>query len=326
MSEFRYCKLRRDWVLFAPERAKRPNTFSQSEKNINSAEDECPFEPGKESLTPGEIDRIDGSDGWRCRVVPNLYNALSIEETPTSQKDGFFEKRSGFGAHEIIIETPDHNLQMQHYTINNFTDYFTIIQKRIESLKKDIRLKHISVFKNSGASSGASLEHSHTQLIAMGFVPKKEEGDLHFFKEHYKEHQRCFFDDLIYEEKIRKTGIVYENVDFIAYCPYASKFPFEVCIVSKKTRTSIIALNDEEIYALSETAQFVFKNLYKALGDFSFNMAVKNAPLETDDKDESFRFHVKISPRLYSIAGFELDSQIFINTIMPEEAAKQLKG
>ncbi|MEA2029093.1 MAG: galactose-1-phosphate uridylyltransferase, partial [Campylobacterota bacterium] len=174
MSEFRYCKLTNEWTLFAPERLKRPINFMPSSKN-SLAQDasSCPFDSGKEEYTPSEITRIAQKDAWQCRVVPNLYNALSLDHPFNSQRESYFEKMRGFGAHEVIIETPHHDRKMPSYDYNEFVNYLTIIQERAINLKKDIRLAHLSVFKNQGQEAGASLYHSHTQLMALPFVPKE---------------------------------------------------------------------------------------------------------------------------------------------------------
>lgn len=151
MSEFRYNKLAKHWVLFAPNRAKRPSNFEaikENEKDITN----CPFEKGNESQTPNEVARIEDEKGWKCRVVPNLYHALSIDEDISSYKTGCFENKSGFGAHEVIIETPYHHKTMFEFTHEEFYDYFSIIKLRIDDLKKDIRLKYFSVFKNFGVN------------------------------------------------------------------------------------------------------------------------------------------------------------------------------
>ncbi len=328
MSEFRYCKLKRDWTLFSPKRSKRPSNFGKAIL-FNQKKEDCPFEAGSEHLTISEISRISDHhdiNNWRCRVVPNLYNALSIEREPTSKRDSFFETRDGFGAHEVIIETPHHDKQMYDFEIENFIDYFSIIRDRVEGLKKDTRLKYISIFKNHGKNAGATLSHSHSQLIAMPFIPKKALEDIKFYNDYYKEHQRNLFDDIIYEEKEHKKGILFENSSFIAFCPYASSFAFEVMIASKKNYSSINQLDDKEIYALSEVITFVFHRLKKSLEDFPFNMLIKNAPFIDDSSiNKSYRFHIQIIPRLYNIAGYELDSNIFINTILPETAAQVIK-
>lgn len=322
LSEFRYNKLKREWVLFSPKRAKRPNNYKSSVviDEIKS----CPFEVGYEGLTTKEIDRVGDEKSWSCRVIPNLYNALSIEDSLESKRDTYFEKRGGFGAHEVIIETPKHHLKMYHFEKEQFFDYLTILKRRFDSLKKDLRIEYISLFKNCGENAGASLEHSHSQLIAMAFTPPKIQEDIKEFKDFYNEHKRNFFDDLIYEERSYEEGVLFENSSFIALCPYASKFAFEVLIVAKKELCSFSDFEKEDLEELSKMLTYVFKKLHSALDDFAYNLLIKNAPINEEDKS-SYRFHIEIIPRLYKIAGYELSSDIHINTILPEEALKILK-
>ncbi len=324
MSEFRYNKLTQRWVLFAPNRAKRPTAFNKSEKLITPSE-QCPFDVGNESSTPNEQIRIGTKEKWRCRIVPNLYNALSIEDDPVSLKDGCFSKRSGFGAHEVIIETPVCKRQMFEFTIEEFIDYFTIIKLRIEDLRKDIRIKYFSIFKNHGVNGGATIEHSHSQILALPFLPKKIKDELSYIKKYNIEYGRDFFDDLIYDETSFKRGMLFENSSFLAYCPYASQFAFEVLIIAKEKIHSILECKDTQIYALSEITEFVFKKLYNTLGNFDFNMIIKNGQIDLANEKNLNRLHIQILPRLYKTAGFELDSDIYINTFLPETVVKILK-
>jgi UDPglucose--hexose-1-phosphate uridylyltransferase len=326
LSEYRYNKLTKQWVLFAPNRAKRPFELQKNKEILLQGKESCPFEPGNEVMTPNEVARIeDEKKNWQCRVVPNLYNALSIEEESTSKREGGFEKKSGFGAHEVIIETREHHLQMFDYEIENFINYFNIIKKRVSELKRDTRLKYFSIFKNNGLDSGATLEHSHSQLIAMPFIPTNIANELKEYKAFKEEHDRSFFDDLIYDEKKFKKGIVFENSSFIAYCPYASTFSFEVIIMAKENIPTIEDCEDRHIYALSEIMQFVFSKYKLALGEIPFNMLIKNGDIQANKEDNPNRFHIQICPRIYKIAGFELDSKIHINTILPELAAQIIK-
>lgn len=322
MSEFRYNKLVQHWILFAPNRAKRPTNFNKN--NILTQDiKNCPFEFGNESQTPNELARIGDEANWRCRIVPNLYNALSIDTQPKSYKKGCFENKSGFGAHEVIIETPDHTKQMFDFSIDEYFDYFTIIKIRLNDLRKDIRIKYFSVFKNYGENGGASIEHSHSQLIATPFIPKTIEKSLEYYAQYKKDTQRDFFDDLISDERNFTKGILFENNIFVAYCPYASRYPFEINIVSKKELHSLLDFNDIDTYSLSEVMKFCFSKLESALGKPDFNMLIKNGDIQS--KNNSNRFHIEILPRLYKTAGFELDTDIMLNTFLPETAAEILK-
>lgn len=320
-SVFRYNKLLNQWVLFAPKRARRP---LNNETSNNQEDAKCPFDEQNEHLTPNELLRIGDDKNWRCRIVPNLYNALSIDEDIKSYKEGCFELKSGFGAHEVIIETPNHHKTMFTFEQKEFFDYFNIIKLRVLDLKKDIRLKYFSLFKNHGINAGASQEHSHSQLIATPFIPPKIQNELNGFKEFKQKHERSFFDDLINDEKNFKKGLLFENSHFLAFCPYASKYPFEITIICKDDIDSIVKFKDEHIFALAQTARFVFEKLYNALGDIAFNMILKNGDIQNEQNPN--RFHILITPRLYKSAGFELDTDIFINTFLPETATKILLG
>lgn len=320
-SQFRYNKLYKEWILFAPNRAKRPVAKISLEPIYAT---DCPFDKGNENLTPKEILRLGDDDNWRCRVIPNLYNALNIEDDITSSKVGCFETKSGFGVHEVIIETPHHNRYMFNYSVDEFFDYFNIIKLRLYDLKKDIRLNYFSLFKNHGVEAGASQSHSHSQLIATPFIPTNIKNDLNFYKQYKLDNDRDFFDDIISDEKSKTINtILFENSSFIAIHPFASKYPFEILIISKQNNiSSIIKCDDKEIYALSELSNFIFNKLYKALGNISFNMVFKNGDLQ--NSNNSNRFHIIITPRLYKTAGFEIDTDIFINTFLPEDATKIL--
>ena len=330
MSEFRYCKLKEEWVVFAPERLKRPNDLENKKEEQNLQEinqDNCPFDFGFEKFSPGEITRIEQNGQWQCRVVPNLYNALSIDVNPNSYRDSFFEKFTGFGAHEVVIETPIHNKQMWDFEYNDFVNYFSILQNRVVNLQKDSRLNYVSVFKNYGKNAGASLSHAHSQIMALPFLPKKIKNEIAMKKEYFKKHKRALMDDLVYEEKGFSKNIIFENKDFILYCPYASSFAFEAKIVAKKKLSSLSEFTKSEVSSLSDITKHYFELLKSALGDISFNMLVNNAPYEGYDEftKDYFRFNIEIKPRLYKLAGFELDSEILINVVLPEEACKIYK-
>lgn len=329
MSEFRYCKLEKEWRLFAPDRLKRPNDL-HNKREIHPGElihDKCPFDMGKEQFTPDEITRISQNGEWKCRVVPNLYNVLSINVQSKSERNGFFENYSGFGAHEIVIETPIHNKQIWDYDYNDLLNYFTIIQERVINLKRDDRFAYLSVFKNQGENAGSSMSHSHSQIIALPFVPKKTKEACLYKKSYYDEHKRALLDDLVYEELAYEKNIISQNSEFVIYCPYASEFAFEAKIVSKKKLSSLIEFTRSDLSALCDIVNEFFTGYYKVLGEVPFNMIIKNAPYEgyNDKTKEYYRFHIEIKPRIYKQAGFELDNDISINVMLPEEATKIYK-
>lgn len=324
-SEFRYCKLYKEWVLFAPKRINRPNNFVK--QTVFNKDTTCPFDSGNEYLTPKEIARIPNADGWHARVIPNLYNVLSIESKLEGRRDEFFDVFSGFGAHEVIVETPDHDKQMYDFSLADFFYYLSIAKMRFESLGKDKRIDYASLFKNSGELAGASMGHSHSQIIALPFVPGDVADDIDYMRRYYQKYKRALLDDLVYEEKKYEKNIIFENESFICYAPYASRFAYEIKIVAKDKISSIVEMDERVMGNLAKILQVSFEKLRSVLGDFAFNMMFKNHLYQgyTERSKKYFRFYIEICPRLSGIAGFELDSNIYLNSVLPEYAAKQLK-
>jgi len=332
MSSVRYCKLRDAKVIIAPERLQRPSNFSTPKQDDDLSL--CPFEPGSENATPNAIYTAEDKNGqWTCRVFPNLYKALSIEEPKESKRIGFFTQESGLGAHEVIVETPHHDLTMNHYTLEQWHNYLKAISSRIKDLSHDSRLAHIQIFKNHGASAGATLKHPHSQIIATAFIPPEIESDIERQRAYFKKHHRALLIDMVQEEKRESKRVIYENSAFIAFTPFASLNAFEVIIAPKEQKSDISTFHVETLKELSRALQDVYKKLYAILGDFDFNMIIKNPPIKIEhvdpnyfyQMDQFYTFHIQIIPRLYTLAGYEFATGMRINPILPEIAAQRLK-
>ncbi len=322
MSTIRYCELRDNDVIIAPNRLHRPTEFEPSKSEYTT--DECPFEAGAEESTPKEIySKKDENGDWICRVIPNLYNALDINSSKSSKRDGFFTSKSGFGAHEIIVESRDCNKRADGYTIKEWRAYLDTICHRYEDLSKDERLEYIQVFKNHGSLAGATLKHPHSQIIATGFIPTTIEQELKRLNRYYKKYNRTTISDMAYEELRVDKRVVFENNSFIVFAPYASLYPFELFIVPKESVVDITKLYEHQLDDLSHLLLNIYGKLYAVLGDFSYNLIFKNAPLRY--KEESYTFYIWIVPRIYTLAGFELSTDLRINPILPELVAKKLK-
>ncbi len=315
MSSIRYCKLRDTDVIISPKRLHRPTEFRDPTDHYDIKD--CPFEVGSEDATPNEIYSIKDKNGdWITRVVPNLYNALDIEEENSSKREGFFTSKSTFGAHEVIIETPHHDKTVDSYTLENWEAYLKTIEHRVKDLSKDERLKHIQVFKNHGSRAGATLRHPHSQIIATGFVPSEVKRELQRCKEYFDIHQRTLIEDLTNEELRVSKRVIYENNSYVAFSPFASLYAFEIFITPKKHTPNMVNIED-----LAQILKNVYKKLYTVLGDFHFNMLFKTSLQEL----EYFTFYIQIIPRIYMLAGFELATGMRINPISPEIASMKLK-
>ncbi len=323
MSTIRYCIFRDTDVIIAPKRLHRPTQFETLKDNYTI--DECPFEPGSEDSTPDEIYSLRDENGeWICRVIPNLYNALDIGKKNESKREGFFTTKSGFGAHEVIIENPSHDKTADKYTLKQWDAYLDAVTHRYEDLAKDVRLEYIQIFKNHGSRAGATLRHPHSQIIATGFIPTKIEAELARYRDYYEKNRRTLLFDVASEELRLRERVVYENNSFVAFVPFAALYPFELFIVPKESVSDITKFYKHQLHDLSQVLQHVYKKLYAVLGDFAYNMIFKNLPPKADDED-CYTFHIQIIPRIYTLAGFELSSGLRINPVTPEIAAEKLK-
>ena len=332
MSEIRYNLLQNEYVIIAPNRLTRPNYYSCEEKKEYETK-LCPFCKGHEELTPPEIYSIKDTNGWRVRVVPNLYKALEIEAAEGFKEDDLYEKSDGFGAHEIIIDTPNHITHFEDLSFLDMQEWFLAVKARVNDLKKDIRLTYFSIFKNQGEHSGATLPHIHTQLIALPMIPKNQLMLLHHYHAYYKKHGRSVFKDVVDYEKEKNKRVILESTNFISFCPYGSMYAFETVIMPKVQISSICLFEDDKMQEFLRLLRDSLKLLRKQIGEFDYNIFFKNPPMQRDyesedffdDIDNFYRFYAVITPRLYKTGGFELESQMHINPLLPESAAKLLR-
>lgn len=337
MSDIRYDRIHDAHVIIAPERLHRPDCFRR-EPVVDVADKDCPFCEGNEALTPHEIfairdkDSIANEKGWQTRVVPNLYKALQIE-TPYQHHYGAFEYWKGFGAHEVIIDTPNHYTSMTQWNEAEVVLWLQTLRARVADLRRDHRIAYISLFKNEGPEAGATQTHSHTQLIGLPLIPKMHRAFYQRSYEHYRHHGQALLVEEIANEEANGERIVATEGEFTAYCPYASAYPFEVIISSKKALGQIDNLSDESMKALAPLLLSTLKKLKTQLGCLDFNLSIATPPLQegTVEQDllhhvnEACRFAICIMPRLYKHAGFEVSTGMMINPVAPEFAAKLLR-
>ncbi len=337
MSEIRYDRLHDTHVIIAPERLHRPDC-NFAEPEVKVIDEHCPFCEGHESMTPPEIfanrtpDSFKDETGWQTRVVPNLYKAVQIE-VPHQHHYGLFEHWEGFGAHEVIIDTPEHHTLMTQWSEHAVATWLKTLRARVADLRRDHRIAHISLFKNQGKLAGSTQPHAHTQLIGLPIIPKAErEGYLRSF-EHYKHHANALLASVVEHEEEEGKRLVARTENFTAFCPYASAYPFEVMISSKKALGQIDTLSDRTILELAPLLLSTLKKLKSQLGCFDFNLIVATPPLQEGTVehdllarvDDACRFYIRIMPRIYQYGGFEVGTGVMINPVAPEIAAKMLR-
>ena len=323
MTELRKDPIVGRWVIISTERGKRPHDFPQ--EKVERKEGLCPLCPGSERMTPPEILTYrNGEAGWTLRVVPNKFPALRIEGDLGKAGDGVYDRMHGIGAHEVVIETERHDLDLFDMPEDRIADVFRAYRDRSLDLKQDNRFKSVLVFKNHGSAAGASLSHSHSQLIALPVIPKRVMEEMGGCREYFRFRDRCLFCDIIVQEMEQKVRIVEETGEFLAYSPYAPRFPFETWIVPKRHQCAYEMIEEGQIRPLAAIFRRTLRRLNIALENPPFNFIIHSAAFQ-ERAAEFYHWHIEIMPKLTKVAGFEWGSGFYINPTPPEEAAKYLR-
>jgi len=320
------------WVIISTERRKRPNDFRFERPSIIGRE-ECPFCPGQEALTPPEVlaYRQNGgganSSDWVVRVVPNKFPALQVEGGLDREGDGMFDRMNGIGAHEVIIETPDHDKTFASMSEPEIERVLSAYRERLLDLKQDRRLRYILVFKNQGATAGATLEHAHSQLIALPVVPDFVREEIEGARRHFEAKERCVFCDIVRQEMASGTRVIQENADIVALAPYAPRFPFETWLLPRRHASRFEDAPRHEYESLARLLKSVLVRIDRALESPAYNLIVHSAPFnDANHTTDHYHWHVEILPKLARTAGFEWGTGFYINPTSPEEATRVLKA
>jgi UDPglucose--hexose-1-phosphate uridylyltransferase len=330
ITEIRKDYIADKWIVIASGRAKRPDQWKEKESG-EPVKRTCPFCYGNEQMTPPEVFafRSDNSEpntpGWEIRCIPNKFPVLEREGKVERRTVQMFSMMSGIGAHEVVIETPEHDKSIATLPDEQVVKIVEAYHQRYKELCSDSRIKYTLIFRNHGLQAGASIEHPHSQIIATPIIPKRIIEETRNARTYYDQHGgHCIYDDVIENELEQKLRIVVASDDFIAFCPYASSFPFEVWIIPRKHTPSFCDTTAKERTELAKILKFVLERIFMILDDPPYNYIIHTAPC--DDKDyRSYHWHLEIIPRLTRIAGFEWGTGFYINPLPPEDAAKFLR-
>lgn len=333
MPELRKDPIVGRWVIISTDRAKRPTDFIR--EDVQNKGGFCPFCYGNEGKTPPEVLAYRPSQnggpppqrdtpGWTVRVVPNKFPALGIEGNLNRQADGMFDKMNGLGAHEVIIETSNHNATLEQLPEKRIEDVLWAFRDRIVDLKKDRRFKYILIFKNHGETAGASLEHSHSQLIALPILPKQVVEELAGAKQYYIYKERCVFCDIIRQEVDNGIRLIDENKDFVTIAPFAPRFPFETWILPKQHESAFENSSSSVYENLALAIKTLLLKADLVLDNPAYNLVLHTSPLQ-DPLNDHYHWHFEFMPKLTKTAGFERGTGFYINPTPPEEAARFLR-
>jgi len=264
--------------------------------------------------------------------VPNRFPALRVEGDLEKEAIGFYDRMNGIGAHEVIVETPHPKLPLEKQSLQGVTRVLEACRSRILDLSKDIRMHYILIFKNQGARAGATMPHAHTQLIALPVTPIVVKEKLMAARAYYLEKDRNLFEDILKAERKAGDRVVFENDGFTAFCPFASRFPFETCLMPRRQQADFHATSDADLVHLAEALQKTLASYATALNHPDYNLILHTAPFRRSRRPDSwttidadFRWHIEILPRLTGVAGFEFGTGFYINPTLPEEAANVLR-
>lgn len=327
MSELRYNLISREWVIIATDRAKRPKDFVKTKSESKPLPDhrkDCPFCPGNEAMGAGETFRLGDDKTWKTRVIFNKFPALSPNEKLERGLNGLYNKISGYGVAEVIIEHPKHNNFIGLMTDAEVEDIISTYKNRYLSIMEQKGIEAITIFKNHGPAAGTSLEHPHSQLIATPVVPPQVRNRIDNAVKFFDIIGQCIFCRTLKDELDKKVRIVLETEKFVSFIPYASASPFMIWILPKRHASSFAGIDAAEIKDLARHLKIVLAKLYHELCNPDFNYTIRSIPVR-ESEAEYFHWYLSIIPRISQPAGFELGSGMFINASLPEESAEFLR-
>lgn len=328
MSQFRKDPITGRWVIIASERSQRPRQLGPSNQRADA--EPCPFCPGNETMTPPELwaARSAGSaadrPGWTVRVVPNKYPALAPGNGRNHVADTLYQSRAGIGAHEVIIESPNHDVSWAQLDESQCAEIGRAYLTRLRALGRDRRWRYALLYKNQGDSAGATLEHVHSQLIAMPTMPQAARQELKRAREYYQASGRCLYCAVIARELERRERVIFEHDRFIACCPFAPRFAYEAWLLPKTHMAAFIDSSEDVIESFSRALREILTRLKVALGDPPFNFYLHSLPLD-HGAAPCYHWQLRILPQLARAAGFEWASGAHINPVAPEAAAATLR-
>jgi len=330
MAELRRDPITGRWIIVQTENPDAPSDYVY-EPNVIKGEGECPFCYGSESMTPPEIEVCrepstnPNTPGWGVRVVANRFPALHIEGELGRRGVGIYDMSNGVGAHEVLIETPYHFKDFPELTDREVALVFSMAIRRSLDLMRDKRFKYIMIFKNYGHEAGASIEHPHSQIIALPMVPKNVMEEIKGAQNYFDYRERCLFCDILLQEKEEKKRIVAENEHFLAFCPYVSRFPFEIWVMPKVHNGYFCNMPEHERLPLASIMRAVVAKTKKVFPNMAYNFIIHSSPVNGDSAERGdYHWHIEFIPKLTRIAGFEWGTGFYMIPTPPEAAAEYL--
>ena len=325
MADFRWDPVNGQWVIIAENRAQRPNEFQTSVDRTKR--EDCPFCAGNEDRTPKELAVYSSgptSDRWLTRVFANKYPAVHQNGGNNYQINvGPYRKGDFLGHHEVIVESPEHKTSFAQLSDDETDCAFRAYRDRIAAFAADPNLKHAMLFKNCRPEAGASIEHLHSQILCTSVTTEKVMRRIDRARQYFDANRRDVISSIVDFEMGEETRVVDETENFVAFCPYASRFGYLTSIAPKRRGADFHELTDADTLELGRFVRNMVVRLETCLPNAAYNLLLHIAPFDVTACDY-YRWHFELFPRLSNPAGYEWGTGCWINPISPEEAAQQL--
>jgi UDPglucose--hexose-1-phosphate uridylyltransferase len=330
--ELRKNLVTREWVIIAKGRGKRPSDFAPEEgaaAPVPERDEHCPFCPGNEAMTPPEVFAVrDGeprnASPWKVRVVPNRFAALRIDASDRVKEVGIFSARDGFGAHEVIVESPRHNQDLWEMDTDQVEAVVEAYRQRFLAFEAGDALRYVLIFRNHGLKAGTSLAHPHSQLIAAPVMPRQVQMELRGSADYFEYLGQCAFCALVHAESRGDERTVLQTDHFMVATAFAGRYPFETWILPKRHAIRFADMSEAEASDFARVLKETLGRIARCLNRPSYNYAIHSAPA-AEHNVRAYHWHMEIFPRVTTLGGFELGSEIYINVVAPEDAARYLR-
>ena len=329
MSELRFNPITLDWVIIAPDREMRPDDFHASreprpERVPHRAD--CPFCPGNEHLTPPETARMKAADGsWAVRVFPNKFSVFAAADDLQRKSHGTFRSMVAAGRHEVVVEHPRHDLDLGGMEPAHLGLLLRTYRERYAILRTCPVVESIVIFKNHGRRAGSSLEHSHSQITAAPVLSSQVCMRLQEARRYHELNGGCLYCSVLHEELLAEERVLETGASFVAFMPHASLSPYHTWIFPRKHQSSFDEISDVDIEELAGMLDRLLRRLKIAAGDPDYNITIRSAPVG-EVSSCCFHWYIAIVPRMQALAGFELGSGTYINSLRPEICAERIRS
>ena len=315
------------WVAVETERVRRPADFVRPRAPRRGGP--CAFCAGNERETPPEILAYREPSGtqpgtWRLRVVPSKFPALRVEGDLGRRGDGLYDLMNGRGAHEIVIESPDHDATLATLPRAAVEDVLRACRERIIDLRRDGRLRAALVVRNHGLATSVDGEHPHSQVVATPVVPVAISDELQQARSYYNYRERCLFCDILQQELDQGARVVAASARMLAFAPFAARFPFETWLLPRQHGASFDGADMEVLRDFADVLRTVLRKLAHALGDPPYSLLLHTAPF-SEGESPAYHWHAELVPMLTNLDGFSWSTGLHLNPMPPEDAARILR-